>query len=373
MYGGIECETKPEGAAIFLNDSATGKVTPHSFNNIWPDYYKVTYKLENHREDSVKVGIQSSKIVSAAKKLTDTTSWVIYMPEHYNIPSDQLNHIELDGNIKWIGTNDGGIAKFDGKKFQVFDKNNSVLPSNRIKALFVDKSKKLWIGTTKGLVKKSGDSWELFTTANSPLPSDIINALEEDNLGNIWVGTEKGAAVYESGNWRVYNSQHGQISIENVTSIAMDNQNRIWISTLSDGLFIYNGNEWSRLSVDNDEIFPGDAILEIDFAPDGTKWVGFLGNKDVQNGSLATDKTGEWSHYLHEKRIYDIYFHDNETWVCTNVFLMRFINEPGDGIIYNTDNSQISSNIIRDIEIDNNGFLWIATTRGGLVKYKEAY
>src|ERR1044072_1016672 len=58
-----------------------------------------------------------------------------------------------DGYL-WIGTQEG-LARFDGVRFEIFDKQNTPqLKSNDIRALLVDGSGILWIATSTGLIRR---------------------------------------------------------------------------------------------------------------------------------------------------------------------------------------------------------------------------
>src|SRR6266498_3126016 len=68
-----------------------------------------------------------------------------------------------DGYI-WIGTEEG-LARFDGVRFIVFDKQNTPqLKSNYIRALLADRQGALWIGTAEGLVCMLNGKFTIFTT-----------------------------------------------------------------------------------------------------------------------------------------------------------------------------------------------------------------
>ena len=53
-------------------------------------------------------------------------NWTFYDDTNTKLPYKQVSSIAIDssGN-KWIGTNGGGLAKFDGKKWKVFNTSNS--------------------------------------------------------------------------------------------------------------------------------------------------------------------------------------------------------------------------------------------------------
>src|SRR2546430_3580119 len=102
-----------------------------------------------------------------------------------------------DGYI-WIGTEEG-LARFDGVRFTVFDKQNTPqLKSNYIRALLADHQGALWIGTAEGLARMQNGKFTTFTT-NEGLPSNTIQALYEDREGNLWVATATGLGLFKGG------------------------------------------------------------------------------------------------------------------------------------------------------------------------------
>src|SRR6267143_289461 len=102
-----------------------------------------------------------------------------------------------DGYI-WIGTEEG-LARFDGVRFTIFDKQNTAqLKSNYIRTLLADRQGALWIGTPEGLVRMSDGKFTVFTT-NEGLPSDSIQAVYEDREGNLWVATANGLGLLKGG------------------------------------------------------------------------------------------------------------------------------------------------------------------------------
>jgi hypothetical protein len=54
----------------------------------------------------------------------------------------------------------------------------------------------LWLATLGGLLKYDGSSFTLFDSENSPLSTNFIYAVTVDVRGDIWIGTMKGLYVY---------------------------------------------------------------------------------------------------------------------------------------------------------------------------------
>ena len=117
------------------------------------------------------------------------------------MPDNDVTCISIDesGN-KWIGTDRGGLVKFDGTDWTVYNAILSGLPGNSISCIAIDDSDNKWIGTPKGLVKFDGTEWTVYNESNSDLPSNSIQGITVDAFGNKWIGTWKnGLAVFNEG------------------------------------------------------------------------------------------------------------------------------------------------------------------------------
>jgi len=69
------------------------------------------------------------------------------------IASNYVVAIAIDGQgNKWIGTAAGGLAKFDGVNWTVYNTSNSGLPDDWVTAIAIDDSGNKWIGTHTGLL-----------------------------------------------------------------------------------------------------------------------------------------------------------------------------------------------------------------------------
>src|SRR6266567_4939745 len=103
----------------------------------------------------------------------------------------------------WIATEEG-LARFDGIKFTVFDKQNTPeLKSNDIRVLLEDRRGALWIGTADGLVQLLDSKFTAFT-ARDGLPANVINALCEDREGSLLVATAAGIVRFDEGVFKAF-------------------------------------------------------------------------------------------------------------------------------------------------------------------------
>jgi PAS domain S-box-containing protein len=135
---------------------------------------------------------------------------VHYQKEPQNINSLNNNTIcsiaeTIDGGKKiiWIGTQGGGLTKFDKEKsqfkhYQSDPHNPLTLNDNFIRTIIKDRTGTLWIGTTTGGLNQFDREKGTFThymynpTNPNSLSNDDIFSLYEDRLGYIWVGTYGG-------------------------------------------------------------------------------------------------------------------------------------------------------------------------------------
>jgi ligand-binding sensor domain-containing protein len=60
--------------------------------------------------------------------------------------------------------------------------------------------------TVGGLAKFDGVNWTVYNTSNSGLPDNDVTAIAIDGGGNKWIGTYGGGlAKFDGVNWTVYN------------------------------------------------------------------------------------------------------------------------------------------------------------------------
>jgi ligand-binding sensor domain-containing protein/signal transduction histidine kinase len=103
-----------------------------------------------------------------------------------------------DGYI-WFTTL-GGLVRYDGVRFTVFDKSNSRgIVSNRFTTLHEDREGRLWVGTEGGHLLRYADGIFTTYTKDDGLPDAALLAVRDDDDGHLRVFSTGGIAVWEEG------------------------------------------------------------------------------------------------------------------------------------------------------------------------------
>ncbi len=88
-----------------------------------------------------------------------------------------------------------GFTIYDGLNWESYHSEENP-GSTYILAAAEDHDNNIWLGTGGGLIKYDGTSWVLFDSENSGLPTDAVHAVTVDRNGNVWIGTELGLYIY---------------------------------------------------------------------------------------------------------------------------------------------------------------------------------
>ncbi len=278
----------------------------------------------------------------------------------------------LAGERVVVGTSDGGVLLYDGDAdtWQQLDEAGSVLSTNRVQAVLVDRDGQIWAGTNAGLVRMNrngagahfdrattsnqigadnvtalagrqvtdvlwmahpqqgvswfdGGSWDRLRSDNSELPSSDVNRVQmiPGTSGGLMFATSAGAVLYDAAaeNWYVYDTDNSEIVSDNVTAVAVGASGGLWFGTANAGVSrTLNPLQWEHYGVAHG--LGSNNIRDILVASDGTVWV-------ATSGGVS--------------------------WLQDDVFSTA-----------NVVNAGLPSNNVRALAEDSQGHVWIATDRG---------
>ncbi|HVN48061.1 MAG TPA: two-component regulator propeller domain-containing protein [Bacteroidota bacterium] len=217
-------------------------------------------------------------------------------------------------SLFWIGTQGGGLTKFDRAKnqfthYQLDHRNPQSINDNFIRTILTDRNGTVWIGTTTGGLNKFDSHKGTFThyvnDAQNPssLSNNDIFSLYEDRSGYLWIGTYGGGLNKfdpRSQNFIHYvpdpkNSY--SISDSMVWSIYEDHAGVLWVGTEYGGLnqFDREKNKFIHYNADpeNPHGLSSNKILCIYEDKSGTLWLG------TTNGLNKFDRVNKkFTHYL---------------------------------------------------------------------------
>ena len=187
------------------------------------------------------------------------------------------------GKDLWVGTNNGGLNRYDAASGQ-FRSYESVSYKS-VHALLQD-GRDLWIGTfSKGLDRLDLATGRVRKYRTLPedegtLSDDHIYCLKKTSAGELWVGTMGGACRFipETGSFQ----REKVLGTAFVGSIAEDPTGALWFSTRNSGVFRRDSRgRWSHWHADagNGMFIPGNNCSGILASSDGSIW-------------CATDNTG---------------------------------------------------------------------------------
>ncbi|HBB97188.1 MAG TPA: hypothetical protein DC054_17560 [Blastocatellia bacterium] len=262
-----------------------------------------------------------------------------------------------DGYV-WIATEEG-LARFDGVRFTVFDKQNTPeLKSNDIRVLIANRRGGLWIGTAGGLVRLMDAKFTAFTTQDG-LPSNVIDALSEGHDDSLWVATAAGIARFSDNVFRAQPELPGN----GVRALFSDRDGALWIGS-SDGLACYQNGAVAKYTMQDG--LANNTVLSIDQDYEDI-WVGTTdGLSQFKGGRFLTYTTRDG---LPNNRINSLMTdREGSVWIGTAGGLSRFANKQFSS--FRAEDGPAKEIILSILE-DREGSLWIGTESAGLGMLKD--
>jgi hypothetical protein len=369
MRGKLFLQSTPTGAAVTINDSVLNLNTPVTIQDLLPGEYRVKLSLFNYRAAEFKAIVESGKTNSYPVSLRDTSVWVDYQVFNSGIPSNQLTAITIDEmNIKWIGSLDKGLIKYDEVNFVYYNTSNSSMPSNIVNCIAVDNLNKVWVGTNEGIGVFDGNVWTIYNHNNSGLTSDFINIIRFDFAGNAWIGASANIAMFDGINWTLYNEPLGR---DWIMDFYIEDPNKIWLGSKSNGIFILQNSIYNELPKIQYN-YPSYSVSSMSLDQSGNLWFCFLPDSSGRGG-VSYWNGGSFTNFFvgtFQNNINHVFVDEqNNKWFSSTEGFVRF-DALNNATVFNTSNSLLSANNVRASVRDQNGNVWITTIGGGLNKLK---
>ena len=301
---------------------------------------------------------------------TTNPKWKTYL-EGY-----EIEHIADAGNYLWLA-NDTEVIKFDkitGNAIYYGLDGIEISPYYPISSIACAEDGLPWIGVGyNGLLKMNEDEqWIVLPVPNSE--NYVVGDILMTETGTLWTWLvtpfSSSSEVMENILVRYQGNTVDIFTINNlISSIAEDKDGNLWIGEgdwIASNLVIYDGENWTTFYCPQFGYFPS-VIRDIAFDESGNIWlVGTFGIMGGTTSILLQYNGSEW-------QIYDLPIEytfrrsfaledDGEIWLGTNNGLIKFSNYQW--TVYNTENSELTTNHINSIVVDQNGTKWMGTDQG---------
>lgn len=399
MKSTILCKSAVAKSQIFLNGVFTGKYTPDTLRSLLPGTYNIKYKQKGYWDDSLNISIKSGGVYTADFAIRDTSKWVVFDKGHL-LPTNNLSCVHVDkNNVKWIGTTDAGLIKFDGLKAVVYNTGNSGIGGDNINAITSDRNGKLWIATLNGVSTFDGYSWVNYNQMNSGIPSDNVIRIAPGASGEILIGTyNAGAAVFNGASWKAYQTSNSGLPDNFIKAVFIDSKGNKWIGTAREGLVKFDGSKWTSYKIP-DWIVASVKIVN-EFRTDTTYFSNNIASVFVQDNGVmyvsTDDQVVTGRPYIASALLY--YPNSNDPqgperatlsgvtlnkatgitidaagnkWITTPKGFYKVNGGPVlSGKKFDHVNSDFSDDFTTSVSIDREGNKWVTSTIGGLIKYK---
>lgn len=109
----------------------------------------------------------------------------------------------------WVATEVGGVARFDGRRFEVFGPGEG-LPGSTVRCLAGTADGKVWAGCKGGAAWFNGREFKPGPGLEGLEGKDVRDILE-DPQGRLWFATFGGLFCLEAGRLRAYQGHHGKV------------------------------------------------------------------------------------------------------------------------------------------------------------------
>jgi PAS domain S-box-containing protein len=298
-----------------------------------------------------------------------TTVW----QTEQGLPQNSVNALAQDHDgYLWIGTF-GGLARFDGERFTVFDSADTPgFGSDQIFSLYESRSGVLWIGTVDGGLTRLQDGVATTYTERDGLPSGFISSIREDAEGKLWINTSRGVARFAGTKLEAYAAHRGKAVRE------------FFLEARDGSMWFRCGGDVVRFGADGSvaTLHPSKpSVFLLHEAHDGSVWIAFRDQyrlvryyqgvfSDVALPPVRRrELTGDF-------RLYSLAMTedaDGELLLLTPTGLSRIVNgrlRPPEALPLPASGGELPK--VRNLLVDREGNRWIGTIGRGLVRLRRA-
>jgi len=395
----------PSDGLLFFGTRGNGIKTYEPKKNRFDEFPQL---FESIRSETVTVIMQAANNMLLVG--TESSGLHVFDLQYRNqerkyLDGKKINKVYKDshGSI-WINTQDYGIYKLeqnlDGiSYYELTPKEKQNIIDEERQLIYEDSRKNFWIalgGSGLALYDRVNDIFNNYTHVpndNTTISSNNVHCIHEDKNGILWVGT----GAPNGGLNKVYSTADAFRSIrleentltgnENIVrSVLKDTNNNLWVGTRAGKIHILDQKYDAIITLDKyplvNNFSSGQNAYSMIQDTEGFVWIGTKGGgiyvsefpvttttnyKNLRFYNYSSDSENALS--LSSDLVYSIYQDSYQRiWIGTFAGGLNLVTSRTNAelkcLVFNTSNSNISSNKVRNILEDHNNRLWITTDFG---------
>ncbi len=281
------------------------------------------------------------------------------------LKSSYVFTIQIDpAGVKWFGTNNGGLSRFDGKSWRTY------LPSDGLADFWVYavgwvQDGTMWIGTWNGVNRFDGKKFVTYNTQDG-LANRWCYTLAVDRDGSVWFGTEGGVSRFDGKTWRTWRHKDGLGAPNELGLPKSDNTGFGTLkqsATETSGRKKYEGHRHDLTVLDpkGRETYNEDYVFSMIIDRDGYKWFGTWGG-----GASRFDGTSFKNFTMKDGLAGNIVYsiatdRDGVLWFGTNHGVSRFNGKTWETL--RRENGLLSDDIYA-VAVDEDNHVWLGEKGG---------
>lgn len=283
----------------------------------------------------------------------------------------------------WIGNDGVGLLRYDGydvEKFKNNSEDSTSISNDGIYSIIEDYVGNIWVGTHNGLNRYSYKSqvFKRFISSSQmgALSHSGVNFIFEDNMHQLWVLTNDGLNKLNA-DGETFSSYYVGNGLSNrFTSLVQDKEGAYWLAGVANGIFRFQPETGTFEFFEDPHIAKSsNYIKKLMVDVDGTIWMAVNGY-----GAAIFDPQNHTFKYLPQNFLGT---------GLNGVFVRAMMEEDQDFILFGIDQGginrynkntgtvdyindtsvnwgEISSNGIRCLYRDNEGIIWVGSSRGNI-------
>ena len=251
-------------------------------------------------------------------------------------------------------------------RWTVHNMLNTSLASFFLTEMFEDSSDRLWFaGFDNGASLLDDGAMRTFNASNSVIERRVTSFAEMGN-GDIWIGTEDGVAIWDGDDWSTLDMDEVPVAADHVSALLRDSSDRLWVGTWGGGAAVLADEAWTAYAA-SDEL-PGDHVWSLAEDTEGRVWIG------TKTGLAALAADGDWTTFTTEDsdlvsdRVQSISLDDDGTlYFGTSGKGFSVLDTDGNWSSFTVEDG-LPSNFGTSVVEDEDGTLWFGT-EGGLASF----